>query len=143
MVQASGTEFAPKVASLLPTSNRSPDALALAAFQSNGAEDRLTDLLAFAMAVESGETPGAATVERLRARAGAELADHAARATHNRIDEIRRDAVAEHIGHLRRPPGLVKLILANLVALGIGAAILVWLQANPALFSRILAWLGG
>ncbi len=143
MVQNSGTEFAPKVASLLPSGNRLPDPLALAAFQSEGAEDRLTGLLAFAMAVEAGEAPGASTVERMRARAGAELADHAARATHNRIEEIRRDAVAEHIGHLRRPPGLVKLVLANLVALGIGGAIAVWLQANPALFSRIVAWLGG
>ena len=135
--------MAPKVASLLPSGNRLPEALALATFQSDGADDRLTGLLAFAMAVEAGEAPGAATVERQRARAAAELADHAARATHNRIEEIRRDAVAEHIGHLRRPPGFMTLVLANLVALGIAGAFAMWLQGHPALFSRVVAWLGG
>lgn len=113
----------------------------LAAFASGRAEDRVADLLAFALATEAAET-GPAAVERARRQAGALLADHAARMMHNRIEEIRREAVTEQLGRLRRPRGLPAMVFANLLALAIagGLALLLWSQ--PALLAPLLARLG-
>lgn len=103
-------------------------------------EERLTDLLAYALAVEAGSGQGGA--ERFRLRAAAELADHAARTMHNRIEEIRREAVSEHLGSLRRPLGLFGAVLANLLALAVAGAAAAWLSGQPALLARLLSWFG-
>jgi len=119
-----------------------PAAPNLADFTSGKAEDRLTDLLAFALASEAAEPPGPDGVERHRRRAAAELADHAARAMHNRIEEIRRDAVAEHIGALRRPMGFLQTVIANLVALGAAFGLWWWIAGDPTLLARLSAMIG-
>ena len=120
-----------------------PEAPALSDFLSGRAEDRLVDLLAFALAAEGKAAPGQAGVERLRSRAASELADHAARSMHNRIEEIRRDAVNEHLGALRRPLGFAGIVLANLVALGLAGVAGLWLAQRPDLLAHASAWLGG
>src|SRR4051812_46621671 len=61
-------------------------------------EDRPSDLLAYALAAEADEAtaaavPEAAVVERHRRHAERALHDHAFRLLHNRIEEIRREAV--------------------------------------------------
>ena len=119
-----------------------PAAPKLADFMSGSADDRLTDLLAFALAAEGEEPAASDRVERLRRRAAAELADHAARAMHNRIEEIRRDAVAEHIGALRRPLGFVGTALANLVAIGAAVGLWWWIAGDPAMIARLSAMVG-
>lgn len=105
-------------------------------FLSGNADERLVDLLAFAMATEAGG--GAA--EPFRAKAAAALGDHAARTMHNRIEEIRRDAMAEQLRGLRRPLGFGRTVVANLVTLLIAAAAGAWLYGQPALLARILGW---
>lgn len=115
----------------------------LADFLSGQEEDRLVDLLAYALAAEAQVPATQPAIERLRGRAAAELADHAARLMHNRIEEIRRDAVAEHLGTLRRPPGFATLVLANLVACALAGAAALWLSTRPDLLARLLAWMGG
>jgi len=114
----------------------------LADFLSGRAEDRLTDLLAFALAAEAGDPPSAEAIERHRRRAAGELADHAARTMHNRIEEIRRDAVAEHLHAIRRPMGFIGTVLANIVALGVVLAIGWWVASDPALVARLGAMVG-
>lgn len=105
-------------------------------FLTGRADERLAELLAFALATEAGG--GAA--DPFRARAAADLADHAARTMHNRIEEIRRDAVADQLRSLRRPLGFGRTVAANLVALAIGAAAAAWLHGQPALLAWLLGW---
>jgi hypothetical protein len=97
---------------------------ALGAFRSGREEERLADLLAFALAVEATEPPTPENVDRLRRRAQAELTDHAFRLLHNRVEEIRREAVSEALGRMPAPPGLATLVIANLLALVLAAAAL-------------------
>lgn len=117
---------------------------ALAAFRSGREEERLADLLGFALAVEAGEAaaPSAITVERHRCRAAAELHDHAFRFLHNRVEEIRREAVAEHLGAHPRPPGFFRLVLANLAAIAVAVAAGAWAAGHPELLDRARAALG-
>ncbi|GGG25552.1 hypothetical protein GCM10010964_11890 [Caldovatus sediminis] len=125
----------------------------LGAFRSGRGDDRLTDLLAYAMAVEAHEAAAAKgeaaaplaapeAAERWRDRATRELHDHAFRLLHNRVEEIRAEAVAEHLGRHPRPPGLAMLVLANLLALGLAAVAAAWLHGNPQVLARILAAFG-
>lgn len=114
----------------------------LADFISGRAEDRLTDLLAFALAAEAGDPPNAEAIERHRRRAAGELADHATRTMHNRIEEIRRDAVAEQLHGIRRPMGFIGTVLANVVAMGLVLALGWWLASDPALLARLGTWVG-
>lgn len=103
--------------------------LGLEAFRSGRDDDRLVDLLAFAMAVEQGGAPpDRAEIARLRGLAATELSQEALRILHNQVQEIRREAVAEELAGLRRPLGFGTVVLANLLAIGIGAALLalVW-----------------
>lgn len=90
-------------------------------------EDELLDLLGFALharahaAGDAGQTP-----QTCRAQATAMFHDAAYRYLHNRVVEIRNEAISEQAVRLRRPPGLAKLVLANVLALLIvGAAGLV------------------
>ena len=116
----------------------------LAAFRSGGgAEDRLVELLAFAMAAERKEEVTPESVERLRQEAGTALSDFAFRYLHNTIDQVRRDAVAEHLGQLRQPPGFLRLVLANLVALGLAGLAAWWLTLHPLIQAGVSGLLAG
>ena len=94
-------------------------------------DERLVNLLAFAMATETGGlvlTPD--LVVKLREEAHAELATYTIRNLHNRVEEIRQQAIMDHVGRLKRPPGFIKLVLANMVALVLvgGLAAGAWLH---------------
>jgi hypothetical protein len=128
------------------TSPRATDGaavLSLAAFRSGGDEDRLTDLLAFALAVEADAPPSPEEVHRHRQQAVAELHGHAFRVLHNRIEEIRREAVTEHLAHLPRPLGFAGTLGACLAALLVAAVAAGWLSRHPDVLARLLAVLGG
>lgn len=91
-------------------------------------DGRLAGLLAFALAAEAEEAPAPApeAVARRRREAEGLLHDQALRLAHNRVAEIRAEAVSEHLGRLRPPPGFGALVAANLVALLAGGAALAW-----------------
>lgn len=109
-----------------------PEEIALQAFRHGRAgEHRLDDLLAFALAVERGQAATPETVERLRHEAASALSDHAFRYLHNSVEQIRRDAVAEQLGRIRKPPGFVALVAANLVALALAGGAAGWLALHP------------
>lgn len=99
-----------------------------------GSETRLRDLLAYAMAVEAARPLGPDGVEGLRRKADAELRGHAFRELHNRVEDIRRDAMDEQVARMPRGLSFSAVVAANLAALGLGAtlALLVWL-ASPLL----------
>jgi hypothetical protein len=111
----------------------------LQGFVSADESNRLRDLLAFAMAVEGGQPLAPAGVEAMRREADAALSAHAFRILHNRVEEIRQDAVREQMARLRPPPGFVKLILANLVALLLlaGGAVAAWRHFGAALLPML------
>ncbi len=120
-----------------------PDA-ALAAFRGGRSEvDRTADLLAFAIATERGLAPTPDAVERARREADAALGDHAIRYLHNNVEQIRKEAVAAHLGRLRPPPGFATLVAANLVALAAAAALGAWLWRRPDIQAAIAGLLGG
>lgn len=86
-----------------------------AAFRSDDPEMRLRDMLAFAHAAESG---GAVPdVAALRLRAEGELNAFAYRLLHNRVDEIRREAMQEQIAGMRPTLSFATLVAANASAL--------------------------
>jgi hypothetical protein len=86
-----------------------------AAFRSDDPEMRLRDMLAFAMAADSG---GAAPdITGLRQKAEGELNAYAFRLLHNRVEEIRREAMQEQIAGMRPTLGFATLVAANAVAL--------------------------
>jgi hypothetical protein len=86
-----------------------------AAFRSDDPEMRLRDMLAFAMAADSG---GAAPdITGLRQKAEGELNAFAFRLLHNRVDEIRREAMQEQIAGMRPTLSFATLVAANAVAL--------------------------
>jgi hypothetical protein len=111
--------------------------LSPAQFLSGREEDRLAELLAFALAAEAGHPVGQEGVERLRRAAASELDRHAFVTLHNRVQEIRREAVAEELAKLRHPPGFVSMVFAVLVALAIAGAA-AWF-ALPHLSARFAA----
>jgi len=106
-------------------------------------EDRLVDLLAFALAAEKAQAATPPVIERLRQEATATLTDHAFRYLHNSVDQIRRDAITEHLGALRKPPGFGTLLLANLVALAIAGLGAYWLATHPAIIAGLAGLLSG
>jgi hypothetical protein len=94
-----------------------------------GPDTRLRDLLAFGMAVEAGKPLAPGDISALRQKAEAELATHAVRTLHNRVEEIRLDAAAEALSRAARASGgLGTVILGNLIALAVagGAAWVGW-----------------
>jgi hypothetical protein len=112
-----------------------------AAFRTGqGEDDGLIARVAFARAVEKGDATSRApeAVEALRAQALADLSEFAFRYLHNRIEEVRREAVASQLAQVGRPTSFLRLVLANLVALGLAAGAGVWLAGHP----EILAHLG-
>ncbi|WP_431268979.1 hypothetical protein [Dankookia sp. P2] len=95
-------------------------------------EERVLDLLAFALATEAGHPTTPDGIERSRQAAAAALSDHAFRYLHNSIDRIRREAAAEQLAKLSRPPGFGTILLANLVALALAGGLAAWLALHPA-----------
>jgi hypothetical protein len=117
-----------------------PAGLDPAAFRTgSGEDDRLIGQVAFARAIERGD-PGASpeAVEALRAQALAELSEFAFRYLHNRIEEVRREAVASQFQQIGRPPSFLRLVLANLVALLLAAAAGSWLAGHPDLLAQLI-----
>ncbi len=106
-------------------------------------EQRLANLLAFAMATERREVPNPDTVARLRREAEGALCDHAFRYLHNNIEQLQRDAVTQQLGRLPRPPGMIRLVAANLIALAIVGAIVGWLALNPETLAGLAGFLRG
>ncbi len=96
----------------------------LARFRSGNPDDRLRDLLAFAIAHEEGKPIGPEGLEALHRRADSELSAHAVRYLHNRIEEIRREAQEELRARTRRPASFLKLVLANLIGFLLGTGVL-------------------
>ncbi|WP_304807154.1 hypothetical protein [Falsiroseomonas sp.] len=98
-------------------------------FLTDRPDDRLRDLLAFALAVEAARPM---EPEALRGKAEAELQAHAFRTLHNQAEAIRLEAARDQIARLPRGPGLLKLVLANLlaIALAAGAAYAIWLRPD-------------
>lgn len=104
----------------------------LSAFASANPDQRLRDLLAFAMAVEKAQPVTREGIEDLYRQAEQELHKDAFRTLHNRVEEIRREAMEEERARTRRPAGFLKLILAALIGS------LLATQALPLL--RMLPW---
>lgn len=119
-------------ASLGASPGAMPQETVLRTFQQGRAEEhRLDDLLAFALAVDKRHPATPETVERMRHEAAAALSGHAFRYLHNSIEQIRREAVAEELGRVRKPPGFVALVMANLVALALAGGLAGWLALHP------------
>ena len=116
----------------------------IAAFRAGRGQDtRLADLLAFGIAAERGDAVTPEAVERAQREAEAALSDFAFRYLHNTVEQVRRDAVAEHLGRLRQPPGFLRLVLANLVALAVAVAAGGWLALHPHLLAGLSGLLSG
>lgn len=111
-----------------------------AAFRASqpGPEDKLIAQVAFAMAAEGGTPPrDAEAIQVLRNQATTALSEFAFRYLHNRVDEIRKEAAAEATTGAARGPGFLRLVLANLVALGLWGAALYALAGNTHLLARL------
>ena len=106
-------------------------------------EDRITGLLAFALAAERREEASPETIARSQREAEAALCDNALRYLHNNIERLRQEAVAEQIGRLRPPPGFLRLVAANLVALAIVGAVGGWLALHPETLAGLAGRLAG
>lgn len=106
-------------------------------------EDRVLDLLAFAIATEAGHPLTPEGLERSRQAAQSALSDHAFRYLHNSIDDIRREAAAEQLAKLPRPPGFGTILLANLIALAIAGILGAWLALHPETLAGLAGLLAG
>ncbi len=121
-----------------------PAGPSLAAFRAGRSDaDRTADLLAFAIATERGLAATPDAVERARREADAALGDYSVRYLHNNVGQIRQEAVAEHLGRLRPPPGFPRLVAANLVALVAAGAAAAWLWKRPDVQAALSGLLGG
>jgi hypothetical protein len=100
------------------------------AFRSGHPDEALQDSLGYglyARAAEDGREPARlpgepATLDmiaRYRAQATADLHAFAFRYLHNHAEQIRQDAIREHLGQLRRPPGFLKLVTATVVGVAL------------------------
>jgi hypothetical protein len=130
-------------ASGVPASGAAPRPAGLAAFQGAPGADRLTGLVAFALATERQAGSDPETIARLRQEAEVALTDHAFRTLHNNVERLQRDAVMQHLAHLPRPPGLFRLVTANLLALVLAAAGAGWLALHPQTLAGITGLLAG
>ncbi|WP_160000621.1 hypothetical protein, partial [Roseomonas sp. 18066] len=77
--------------------------------------DRVTALLAFALAQEAGDTPAEARLPQRRAEADKLLGDWSFRHLHNHAETIRQEAVRGALAGTRSPPGFVTLVVAGFV----------------------------
>lgn len=116
---------------------------ALAAFRGGRSEsERTADLLAFAIAAERGLASTPDGVERARREADAALGDYSLRYLHNNVEQIRQEAVIAHLGRMRPPPGFLKLVASNLVAVAIAGALTAWLWSRPDVQAALAGLLG-
>jgi hypothetical protein len=116
----------------------------LAAFRAGRApEDRMIDLVAFALAAEAQLPATPDTVARLRQDALTALSDYAFRYVHNSVEDIRRTAIAEHAAQRPRPTSFLRLVLANLVALAAAGLVGGWLALHPETLAGIAGLLAG
>ena len=106
-------------------------------------EDRVVDLLAFAIATEGGHPATPDIVTRARQEAQTALSEYAFRYLHNSVEQIRREAAAEQLAKLPRPPSFGTLLLANLLALAIAGLIAGWLALHPATLAGLAGLLAG
>ncbi|MDN3565240.1 hypothetical protein QWZ14_12790 [Paeniroseomonas aquatica] len=120
-----------------------PRPIDLAAFQGSPEADRLTGLVAFALAAERQADAEPETVARLRQEADVALTEHAFRTLHNNVERLQQEAVREQLGHLPRPPGFLRLLAANLLALVLVAAAAGWLALHPQTLAGITGLLAG
>lgn len=115
------------------------------AFRSGHPDEALPDSLGYglyARAAEDGREPARvpgepATLDmiaRYRAQATAELHAYAFRYLHNHAEQIRQDAIREHLGRMRRPPGFLKLVTATVAGVLLAGAVmqaaLPWIEAQ-------------
>jgi hypothetical protein len=117
---------------------------ALEAFRAGRSDtERTADLLAFAIATERGlpQTPDG--IERARQDADAALGDYSLRYLHNHVAELRQEAIAEHLGRLRKPPGFFGLVIANLFALALAGALSFLAWKHPEVLTAAAGLLGG
>lgn len=89
----------------------------------SGPDTRLRDLLAFALAAEAGRAVTPDGIEALRKKAEAELQAHAMRTLHNRVETIRLEAVAEFPARTPRGLSFSRVVIANLVAIGVAGVL--------------------
>jgi len=138
-----GSVHGPAGSAAATETSGTPGPGAFAAAAGHGQHEPLVALVAFGLAVEGKEAATPETVARLRQKAEAMLADHAIRHLHNRAEDIRQDAIRHHLGTLRPPPGMVRLILANLLALALAALAWLWLSSHPAVLRPITSLITG
>jgi hypothetical protein len=130
-------EATPLRPGLVPAADTAPPAPVLADFL-GGAETRLRDLLAFAMAAEGARAAGPATIETFRQKADAELHAHAFRLLHNQAEAIRQQAIADHAARAARALSFPRVVTANLVALALAALLAILATAGePSLLDRL------
>jgi hypothetical protein len=106
-------------------------------------EDRLIDLMAFAIAAEKHQSADPDRLEQLRQEASTALSEHAFRYLHNSVEQIRREAVAEQLGRVGRGPGFGTMVAANLLALTIAGLAAYWLALHPATLAGLAGLLSG
>jgi hypothetical protein len=106
-------------------------------------DDRVVGLLAYALATEAGAAPTPEAIDRHRQTAVTALSEYAFRYLHNTVEQIRRDAVAEQLGGLRRPPSFARLVLANLLALALGGLAAGWVALHPETLAGLTGLLAG
>jgi len=122
------------------------------AFRSGQPEEALQDALGYgfyARAAEDGREPARvpgepATLDmiaRYRAQATADLHAYAFRYLHNHAEQIRQDAIREHLARLRRPPGFLKLVVATFVGVLLAALAIQaagpWIEAQGGLAAAV------
>ncbi len=107
------------------------------------AEERLVDLLAFALATERGLVATPASLQAQRDQAHAALATYSIRNLHNRVLEIRQEAVMEHLGRFSRPAGFIKIVMANLLALILAGLVAGTLYLHPETLAALAGLLPG
>lgn len=95
----------------------------------DGGLDRLERLVAEALAREAGTELAPAHADMARRL----LAEHAFLHLHNRVAEIRREAMEEHMARLRPPLGFWGTVAATLLALALAGGLALFLASQPAL----------
>lgn len=101
-------------------------------------DDRLMALLVHGLALDGGEAPTGERVAMHRKEAARMLTEHAFRALHNHVAEIRRDAIAEHLASMRPPPGFPALFAACAAAVSLSFLAMLWLLADPARLAALV-----
>jgi hypothetical protein len=124
------------------------------AFRSGQPDEALQDSLSYglyARATEEGREPmrvagEPATLDmiaRYRAQATADLHAFAFRYLHNHAEQIRQDAIRENLGRIRRPPGLLTLVLASTVGVLLAGllanAVGPWIEAQGGITAALEA----